>query len=106
MEYSYESKAGPSAQPDWAPREVPRWRRNIGAILKALAIGAVLALVYVAFVHTRLDKQTHSWFWDLDDSYGAQAGEQATSKGSQYLLGVGKADITGYDNFHYSIDPY
>lgn len=95
MEPLYESKAGPSAEQEWS-REVPRWRRNIQALVKTIAIIAALAVGYVAFVHMKLDGQKYSWFWDLDDSYGAQAGVHASSKGSQYLLGVGKADITGY----------
>ncbi|KUJ15691.1 neutral/alkaline nonlysosomal ceramidase-like protein [Mollisia scopiformis] len=94
MDHLYNSKAGPSAQPEW-PREVPRWRRNLGALGRIIAVVAALVLAYAAFVHTRLDRQRYSWFLDLDDSYGAQNGEHATSKGSQYLLGVGKADITG-----------
>lgn len=69
------------------------------AIVKAIAILFVLGIGYAAFVHTRLDKQRYSWFWDLDDSYGAQVGGHASSKRSQYLLGVGKADITGYVMF-------
>jgi neutral ceramidase len=95
MHHLYESKAGPSAEPEW-PREVPRWRRNLQALVKTIAIVTILAVGYVAFVHTKVDRQRYSWFWDLDDSYGAQAGAHATTKGSKYLLGVGKADITGY----------
>lgn len=96
MDYLYKSKADPSIQQEW-PREAPRWPRNIQTLVKTVTIVALLAGGYVAFLHTRLDKQRYSWFWDLEeDGYGTQAGAHATSKGSQYLLGVGKADITGY----------
>lgn len=67
----------------------------MGAIVKAVAILFVLGMGYAAFEHARLDKQRYSWFWDLDDSYGDRTGEHESSKGSKYLLGVGKADITG-----------
>jgi hypothetical protein len=88
------SKAGPSqAQPQWT-RKSSKWRGLVGSLIKALSIGAVLLLGYAAFTDSFLHKR-QGWFWKFQGSQDDKPGQYGNSKGSRYLLGVGKADITG-----------
>jgi neutral ceramidase len=88
MDQILDQKAGPSqSHPSWT-QESSRWRRQI---VKATALITALVLGCMAFV--RLSYRLESaWFWELAGQGGDEYG---SSKGSQYLLGVGKADITG-----------
>jgi len=82
------------AQMRWV-QETPRWQRRLGALIKATAIAAVLVLGYTAFVPLSFDHERKSWSWMFSSQQ--HSGEQyETRKGSQFLIGVGKADITGY----------
>jgi neutral ceramidase len=91
MNQLHHSKAGPSqAQPRWS-QDKSGWRRQT---LKAIAFVAALALGYLAFVRLYHDGLESNWLWRTtsQDGNGKDGGN---GKGSQYLLGVGKADITG-----------
>ncbi|KAJ5051559.1 uncharacterized protein L3040_001335 [Drepanopeziza brunnea f. sp. 'multigermtubi'] len=95
---SPELKAGPSAsepepKPEWSSgKESSQWRRQKGAWLKALA-GVVIVLLGCATLKRCWGSSSrdglHGKTWSLD------ASEETSGKGSKYLLGVGKADITG-----------
>ena len=88
MDQIHDQKAGPSQSPPSWTQESSRWRRRI---VKATALITALVLGYMAFV--RLSHKLESaWFRELA---GQGAYDSGSSKGSQYLLGVGKADITG-----------
>ncbi len=91
MRQVYDQKAGPSQAQTRSAQAASRWRRQI---FMAALIVAVLILGYVV-------RQSHydeisSWFWRLNGQNREAKGHE-TSRGSQYLLGVGKADITGLE---------
>jgi neutral ceramidase len=91
MDQHYDSKAGPSQlQPRWSEQR-SGWRRQT---LKAIAFVAALALGYLAFVHLSHDGLESNWLWRTTTQDGNRK-EGESSRRSQYLLGVGKADITG-----------
>ena len=84
-------KAGPSEQPRWMLQDTTK-RRQIGAFIKAVSVLAILVVGYFAFIH--LSGSTNDWTFRLDGGHTSSEG-QDDRPGSQYLLGVGKADITG-----------
>ena len=81
-------KAGPSAvQPvTW---RVSKWQY----VLKALSVGVLLGVFYATFTRYFPGERKHPLSWQLYENENGTA--HKTLKGSQYLLGVGKADITG-----------
>lgn len=82
------SKAGLSELPQ-------RWRgESPGRRVIKLLLGLCFLAVIVKGFHYGVREQK-VFFWSSD---GKMQDEQ--SKGSQYLLGVGKADITGYYSSH------
>jgi neutral ceramidase len=89
----HDQKAGPSQpQPKKWTQERSRWQCQI---IKAAVLVTALVLGYIAFM--RLSHRAKStWFWRLAGQ-GGDWNEHGSSNGSQYLLGVGKADITGLD---------
>ena len=91
MDHVSNSKAGPSqVQPRYFP-EKSGWRGQVGSLMKALSIVAVMLLTYAVLREMFLDKKRQVWVWKFHD----KTAQNGSSKGSQYLLGVGKADITG-----------
>lgn len=73
-----------------------KWLRQAGAISKALLIALVLILGgYTVLKNLFLVEERLDQGWKLHDGLGGNLGDFKSSKGSQYLLGVGKADITG-----------
>jgi neutral ceramidase len=92
MDRLHDSKAGPSQHPPRRNQHKPRWRRQP---LKAIALVAALALGYLAVVRLYVLGFESSWLWKSHDSNGK---ERVSAKGSRYLLGVGKADITGLES--------
>jgi hypothetical protein len=79
-----ELKAGPSQQSS----------RLKGTWLKTASVIVLLLLGYWTFVY---DRQSGAFvFQSASNAAGNNRGQNLSSKGSQYLLGVGKADITGY----------
>lgn len=92
MDLSYNLKAGPP--------EAPRWRREPSKskqLFIALAIAIILTLSCLASVQLSYDQQGKNWFWEVGDDRG-NGWHYERPERTQYLLGVGKADITGYDN--------
>ena len=88
MNQAQDLKAGPSIA-SIRPRRASSWQRSIQAICIFLA----LLLGYSTFTEISKGGQGLIWKW----TYGGEKnGQEQSSKGSQYLLGVGKADITGY----------
>ncbi|KAI9054157.1 hypothetical protein LZ554_001328 [Drepanopeziza brunnea f. sp. 'monogermtubi'] len=99
MEKQYqELKASPSEpepepEPEWrSGKENSRWRRQKGAWLKALA-GVVIVLLGCATLKRCWGSSSRDGFHGKTRSLDAS--EETSGKGSKYLLGVGKADITG-----------
>lgn len=88
MNQLQELKAGPSAARS-KPRQASKWQY----MLKALSIIIVLFLGYTTFFNEFFSERRQIWSWDL--YRGKHRGHDNVLKGSQYLLGVGKADITG-----------
>lgn len=63
-------------------------------LLKAVCCAALLVLGYIVFIHHFLKDNKQLWTWRLwGDEIDSH--RNASTEGSQYLLGVGKADITG-----------
>jgi hypothetical protein len=97
MEPSRDVKAGPSELPqEWASPSSRR-RRQGSALLKPVIAIVLIILGYVGFVHILSPRlpQSWGWMWRLEN-------HDDGDKGSKYLLGVGKADITGYFTFESS----
>ncbi len=64
-----------------------------GTWLKTASVIVLLLLGYWTFIY---DRQGGGFvFQSASDAEGENGGPRESSKGSQYLLGVGKADITG-----------
>jgi neutral ceramidase len=92
MEDTQDLKAGPLEE---KPRftETQRWRGRIN--LRLVFALVLIFLACVTFLKAPPDNAWGSWGWDLyEDGDGGEAHHES-SKGSKYLLGVGKADITG-----------
>ena len=84
-------KAGPSEQPRWMLQDTTR-RRLVVTFIKAASVVAILVFGYFAFIHVL--GGANDWAFRLDHGQTSSEGQQERP-GSQYLLGVGKADITG-----------
>lgn len=83
-------KAGPSeAHPRLDDR--PRWKR----LAKLVWLSFAVLLVYIALYQLRLQNGTQTWIWGSHGRYDDGEKHQDQAHGSLYLLGVGKADITG-----------
>jgi len=65
--------------------------------MRAVVITVLVFLGMLLCFQLFSDKFRHGWDWNLrgDRSFGGILGT-TTKNDSQYLLGVGKADITGY----------
>jgi hypothetical protein len=95
MDTLLDLKAGPS-------KAQARWKRQTTTsqgFFKALATALVLALSCLAFIRLFLDQQKHIWFWEKGANHENNEWHHESSTRTQYLLGVGKADITGYCPF-------
>ena len=89
MDPALDGKAGLSQrQPRWV-QKTTGWRCQS---VKAIALITVFALSFSAFLH--LSHNEVNWLWGTTGQYGKND-EHKSARGSQYLLGVGKADITG-----------
>ncbi|KAH8820996.1 Neutral/alkaline nonlysosomal ceramidase [Xylogone sp. PMI_703] len=101
MDPSLDLKAGPP-RPRQLPHgdcddRTPSWRQRAGLATKLLSLllMVVLVLTGVTILNTRGLGNGYS-FWPFRGSASARFGGNFESpKGSLYLLGVGKADITG-----------
>lgn len=81
-------KAGPSDGPRHRPQSW--WRGE-----KLRTIIFVFGLLVFGYTALKLNPDIARYVsWKVDSDYGASQ-EHTSSWGSQYLLGVGKADITG-----------
>lgn len=90
MDLSHGMKAGPSEA--LRPRhELSKSKR----LFNALAIAIILTLSCLAFAQLFLDQQRKTWFQGVGGNQ-RNGWNYESSKRTQYLLGVGKADITGY----------
>ncbi|TVY15325.1 Neutral ceramidase 2 [Lachnellula arida] len=85
------AKAGPSEFT--APERSTRQRRSrVILVIGKLVLGLFfLALTYKGLIRIFDDRNGRFWSWDAQQN----SDEHEQSRGSQYLLGVGKADITG-----------
>jgi neutral ceramidase len=81
-------KAGPS-DASLRPRRPSQWQRSV----QILFIFLLLVLGYVTFTNLFNNGEGQVWKWN--NSGNEDGGRGKGLKGSQYLLGVGKADITG-----------
>ncbi|PBP25072.1 neutral/alkaline non-lysosomal ceramidase [Diplocarpon rosae] len=87
MEQYRELKAEPSEELQRDPRESSKWGIQV-TWLKALASLLLLLLGWAALMRLCAEGGGFRWTGSLD-------GVKNSEKGTQYLLGVGKADITG-----------
>ncbi|ESZ97560.1 neutral/alkaline non-lysosomal ceramidase [Sclerotinia borealis F-4128] len=91
MEQDPEMKAGPFDLDRREPRRNSFYsRRFVMNAVGVILVAAFLLFSYSTFTGGSLRKEF--WIWK-DEDYGQQ--QDVSSKGSQYLLGIGKADITG-----------
>ncbi|KAG0651917.1 N-acylsphingosine amidohydrolase 2 [Hyphodiscus hymeniophilus] len=91
MESLQHRKAGPSeAQSLWRRESSKRKRLS-----RAIAFLLALALGCFAFTRLILDNQRETWVWGKLGNQGSNGWSHESSNRTQYLLGVGKADITG-----------
>jgi len=80
-------KAGPSTtQAAWSTT-TPRTKHSRNFIVAASTV-IILAFLYIFFGSTSVETFRSRW--------SLQFGNGGNGQGDQYLLGVGKADITGY----------
>jgi neutral ceramidase len=94
MDQLHDSKAGPSQpQPRWR-QQASRWRLQA---IKATVLVAAVVLGYMAFVRLYHGGLEVNWLWRTINQDGNR-NEHESAKGNQYLLGVGKADITGLES--------
>jgi hypothetical protein len=90
MDSLQNSKAGPSeARPQWK-YETPKSRRSLVLIAILFSLGSF------ALFHLLLGQQEQTRYWDKAGNLHSNGWFQNGSNKTQYLLGVGKADITGY----------
>jgi hypothetical protein len=92
MNQSQDQKAGPSEVPAAGPVH-GRWRRLIKLTCLCLAVLSACATLY----HLLLRDGRPAWVWRPLGGYDGYDGVQKAESPSRsrYLLGVGKADITG-----------
>lgn len=83
-------KAGPSEPTLRWTHEPSKSKR----LFKALAIAIILSLGCFAF--TQLSRDRQNIIWGKGVNHNSNEWHHESSKRTQYLLGVGKADITGY----------
>jgi len=69
-----------------------RWRK---VPFQTLLIAVTLIVTYCAYSLVFGDGRNQVWQWKLEGDSGETGGVYGSSQGGQYLLGVGKADITG-----------
>jgi hypothetical protein len=67
-------------------------RRQVSVLIKAASVVAILIVGYFALI--RVLSSANDWTFRLDEGHSSSEGQEERL-GSQYLLGVGKADITG-----------
>lgn len=101
MEQDPEMKAGPfelNIQPEHRRNNSSDLRRYLRYVVAVTFFVAVSLCFYdwdIGSVHIR----TGFWHWRQGNYENKGHEQDGGSKGSQYLLGVGKADITGYEYF-------
>ncbi|KAG4423048.1 hypothetical protein IFR04_003824 [Cadophora malorum] len=98
MEPLLESKAGPSEPLQeliQQERESSRWQRQRGTWRNIASLLLATALAWTIFVHFCGHWRDTGRSWSLDWGQHESGESFDNGKGSQYLLGVGKADITG-----------
>jgi len=98
MEPLLESKAGPSEPLQeliQQERESSRWQRQRGTWRNIASLLLATALAWTIFVHFCGHWRDTGRSWSLDWGQHESGESFENGKGSQYLLGVGKADITG-----------
>ena len=87
-------KAGPStAHAAWNTRTTPRIKPARNFIVAASTV-IILVLLYLSLGSRSLEAFTPTW--SLLFGAGGRWFQSESLQGDQYLLGVGKADITGY----------
>lgn len=97
MNQSQDQKAGPSEVLAAGPVH-GRWRRLVKLTCLGLALLSACATLY----HLLLRDGRHAWVWRPLGGYDGYDGVQKAEgpSRSRYLLGVGKADITGSPRHH------
>ena len=95
MDHLSKSKAGPSQVPHSWFQEGSNRRGLVWSLTRSLSVLVIFLLGYAALIGLSPDKKWKVWDWNLQGSQDDKTGHYDDSDGSQYLLGVGKADITG-----------
>lgn len=91
MDQSRLLKAGPSEVSTRAPEDSPRWKQLARLILLFLALSFAYSAFHQLYHHTG----NRLWLWGPGGGDNDGQKHQENFHGSLYLLGVGKADITG-----------
>jgi hypothetical protein len=87
-------KAGPSmTQAAWSTRATSRTKHARNFIVAASTV-IILAFLYLSLGSRSLEAFASRW--SLLFGNGSSGKQLENLRGDQYLLGVGKADITGY----------
>lgn len=97
MDAALDQKAGPSTFRLHGKSEGDerRWSQKTSIRAKLSAILFIIFIVSATLLNARGNRYA-DWTWKSHGSGPASTGvDFDTLKGSQYLLGVGKADITG-----------
>jgi hypothetical protein len=98
MDSIHDMKAGPLAErAPWGTTS-SRERRPRNIII-GIATLALAALLYVSFRETWPEALRRPWYFTFGDSANMRAPSFPVA--DQYLLGVGKADITGFGNSYF-----
>jgi hypothetical protein len=94
MDLPQTMKAGPSTtQAPWSTRATPRTKHARNFVV-AISTVVILAFLYLSLEGRSLEAFTSSWSLLFGNSGSGR--HLGNLRGDQYLLGVGKADITGY----------
>jgi hypothetical protein len=96
MEVNEEAKAGPSIQTEWSPT-TQRKKRTQHFVLAAVLL---LVSTYLFLNLANISGNGFSWQWFWQSGNDENLIKPANPDGDQYLLGVGKADITGYGKLY------
>jgi hypothetical protein len=95
MNLYHDVKAGPSNTRSQWTREASKSQR----LFKALAVVIAVSLGCFSFVQLFLDHQKIIWFREKEGNPKGNDWHHESLERTQYLLGVGRADITGYGVF-------
>lgn len=96
MADNMEEKAGPPELPEWNAPPKSKWRAQATSLLKVFTAAVLILVAYALYVWFLDGHPDVRWRWMSKPDLELEL-ERGGPEGSKYLLGVGKADITGYE---------